>query len=307
MRKCAIIMNPESGKVKSIGGKRHFYDILRKYGYDAEIKYTKKAKDATDIVKELPDDIDLVISAGGDGTLNEVVTGNLARKKTLTIANLPMGTTNDVANMHGLSNNYLKNLELLLTGKVKNVDICYINETPFVYVACLGDYIDMTYNTPRELKKKNGKAAYIMYGLKQLRNKIHTYNIKYKIDGNEYTSKASFVFITNSSRVAGVNDIYYDIKLDDKKFEFAFVEVKNKKDMLKLFVQIFNMDIKDVPGITYYQTDNLELEFLEQPKSSWCIDGEEFKTDLKKFYFKVDKSIKMLLPKTNIKRLFNEE
>ena len=77
--------------------------------------------------------------------------------------------------------------------------------------------------------------------------------------------------------------------------------------MLKLFVQIFNMDIKDVPGITYYQTDNLELEFLEQPKSSWCIDGEEFKTDLKKFYFKVDKSIKMLLPKTNIKRLFNEE
>ena len=143
----------------------------------------------------------------------------------------------------------------------------------------------MTYNTPRELKKKYGKAAYIMYGLKQLRNKIHTYNIKYKIDGNEYTSKASFVFITNSSRVAGVNDIYYDIKLDDKKFEFAFVEVKNKKDMLKLFVQIFNMDIKDVPGITYYQTDNLELEFLEQPKSSWCIDGEEFKTDLKKFYF----------------------
>ncbi len=307
MRKCAIIMNPESGKVKSIGGKRQFYDILRKYDYEAEIKYTKKIKDATEIVKNLSDDIDLVISAGGDGTLNEVVTGNLARKRPLVLANLPMGTTNDVANMYGLNSNYLKNLELLLTGKIKNVDICYVNDTPFVYVACLGDYIDMTYNTPRELKKKYGKAAYIMYGLKQLRNSIHTYNIKYKIDNQEYQSKASFIFITNSSRIAGVNDIYYDIKLDDKKFEFAFAEVKNKKEMLKLFVKIFNMDIKDVPDIKYYQTDNLELEFLDQPKTSWCIDGEEFKTDAIKFNFKVDKTIKMLLPKTNIKKLFNED
>lgn len=306
MRKCIIIMNPESGKVKSINGKRYFYDILRKYDYDAEIRYTKKEKDAINIVKELPDDIDLVISAGGDGTLNEVVTGNLSRKTPLTITNLPMGTTNDVGNMYGLNNNYLNNLELLLTGEVKKVDICYMNETPFVYVACLGDYIDMTYNTPRELKKKYGKIAYIMYGLKQLRNKIHCYNIKYKIDGKEYKAKASFIFITNSSRIAGVNDIYYDIKLDDKMFEFAFAEVKTKKDMLKLFVKIFNMDIKDVQGITYHQTNNLELEFIDSPKTSWCIDGEELKTASTKFTFKIHKSMKMLLPKTNIKKLFKE-
>lgn len=307
MQKCIIIMNPESGKVKNMTEKSHFYDILRKYGYDAEIIYTKKGKDATTIVKELEDDTDLVISAGGDGTLNEVVTGNLSRKKSLTIANLPMGTTNDVGHMYGLNQNYLNNLELLLTGKIKDVDICYINETPFVYVACLGDYIDMAYNTPRELKKQYGKIAYIMYGLKQLRNKINHYNIKYKIDGKEYKSKASFIFITNSSRVAGINDIYYDIKLDDKMFEFAFAEVKDKKDMLKLFVRIFNMDIKDIPGITYYQTDKLELEFLDKPKSSWCIDGEEYRSDKTKFTFSIHKRMKMLLPKTNIKRLFKEE
>lgn len=300
-------MNPESGKVKKLGGKGYFYDILRKYDYDAEIKYTKKEKDAINIVKELPDDIDLVISAGGDGTLNEVVTGNLSRKIPLTIANLPMGTTNDVGSMYGLRRNYLNNLELILNGKIKDVDICYINETPFVYVACLGDYIDMAYNTPRELKKRYGKIAYILYGLKQLRNKIHCYNIKYKIDGKEYQGRASFIFITNSSRIAGVNDVYYDIKLDDKKFEFTFAEVKNKKDMLKLFVKIFNMDIKDVPEITYHQTNNLELEFLDTPKTSWCIDGEEFKTAKKKFTFRIYKPTKMLLPKANIKRLFEEE
>ena len=155
MKKCVIIYNPASVKKK----KDHnhiqvFYDILRKHGYETEIIFTSKQKGATEIIKEL-DPVDLVISAGGDGTLNEVVTGNLQRKERLTLANLPMGTVNDVANMYGYTkNNYIKNLELLLEGVKKNIDVCFIDKTPFVYVACLGDYIDMAYNTPRKLKKK---------------------------------------------------------------------------------------------------------------------------------------------------------
>ena len=81
MRKCVIIMNPASGKKRKINSYKDFYDILRKYGYDAEIIYTKAKNDATRIIKELDDDIDLVISAGGDGTLNEIVTGNSSRLK----------------------------------------------------------------------------------------------------------------------------------------------------------------------------------------------------------------------------------
>lgn len=304
MRKCVIIMNPESGKAKKLDGFKDIYDILRKYGYDTEIKFTQRKKDATEIMKKLDNDIDLVISAGGDGTLNEVVTGNTEREKPLPLANLPMGTTNDVANMYGFRKNILKNLELLLSGKQKKIDICYINNRPFIYVACLGDYIDMTYNTPRELKKKYGKIAYIMYGLKQLRNSINTYSVRYKIDDKVYEGTYSFFFITNSSRVAGVNDIYYDVKLDDKMFEVAFADIKTKKDMLKMLVQVSTTEIKDIPGITYYQTDNLEIEFLNGPKTSWCIDGEEYKSPKTKFTFRVNNNTKMLLPKENIDKLF---
>lgn len=307
MKKCVIIMNPESGKLKNKENINELYDILRKYGYEAEIKYTKAKKDATEIVKSLEDDIDLVISAGGDGTLNEVVTGNVERAHKLTLANLPMGTTNDVGNMYGLTKNYQKNLEVLLQGVKKTIDVCYINETPFVYVACLGDYIDMAYNTPRDLKKKYGKVAYILYGLKQLRNKINRYKVKYKIDNKEYTGEYSFFFITNSSRVAGINDIYYDIKLDDKMFEVAFANLKTKKDMLKMFFLINNKDVKDIPGITYYQTNNLEIEFLNQPKTSWCIDGEEYKNSKNKFTFKIERNTKMLMPKESINKLFKEK
>ncbi len=306
MKKCVIVYNPQSGKLKKKEFLQSFYDLLRKYGYETEIKYTKKKKDAIEIVKKLPD-VDLVISAGGDGTLNEVITGNLSRKKRLTLANLPMGTTNDVGSMYGYTkNNYMKNLELLLEGVKKKIDVCFINETPFVYVACLGDYIDMAYSTPRSLKKKYGKIAYVIYGLKQLRNKIHSYDVRYKVDGKTYEGRYSFFFITNASRVAGLNDVYYDIKLDDNKFEVAFCHVKNKRELMKVFFLVNNMDLKDVPGITYYQTNNLELEFLTNPKVSWCIDGEEYISSRKKFIFRIDRETNMMLPKKNVVKYFSE-
>lgn len=307
MKKCVIIMNPESGKAKKLTGYKEFYDILRKHGYDTEIIFTKRKNDATAIMKDLTDDIDLVISGGGDGTLNEVITGNMERKKKLIIANLPLGSTNDVANMYGYTKNTMKNLEILLSGRPKKIDVCSINDTPFIYVACLGDYIDMAYKTPRELKKKYGKIAYIIYGLKQLRNRIHSYNIKYKIDGQEFEGKYSFIFITNSSRVAGVNDIYYDVKLDDNKFEVAMALANNKKELLKILASTITKDIKDIPEVTYYKTDNFEIEFLDPPKSSWCIDGEEYKTAKTKFVFNVEKCMKMMTPKENIEYLFEGE
>ena len=307
MKKSVIIMNPESGKAKKLSGYKEFYDILRKYSYETEIMFTERKNHASEIIENLPNDIDLVISAGGDGTLNEVVTGNMRRSKKLVIANLPMGSTNDVANMYGYSKNLVKNLELLLSGKPKKIDVCSVNDTPFIYVACLGDYIDMAYNTPRELKKKYGKIAYVMYGLKQLRNRIHTYDVKYTIDGETHEGNYAFFFITNSSRVAGVNDIYFDMKLDDNKFEVAMASAKNKKELLKLLVMISTRDIKDVPGITYYSTDNFEIEFIDPPKTSWCIDGEEFKTATTKFKFGVEKCMKMMTPKDNLVYLFEGE
>ena len=120
MKKCVIIMNPESGKKKKIKTYHEFYDILRKYGYDTEIIFTKDKGDGEKIIQGLDNNIDLVISAGGDGTLNEIVTGNLKRSKTLTVAPLPMGSTNDVGNMYGLNRSVFENLEILQSSFVKS-------------------------------------------------------------------------------------------------------------------------------------------------------------------------------------------
>ncbi len=304
MKKCIMIMNPESGKEKKLKSFEDFYDIFRKYGYDLDIIFTRKRNDAKKIIQSLDDNIDLVISAGGDGTLNEIIGGNILRKKPLTIGPLPLGSTNDIGKMVGLDKDVYQNLEYLLQGEIKKIDICSINHTPFVYVACLGDYTDMAYKTPRELKKKYGRVAYILYGLKHITKKINKYQVKYKVNDIEKEGEFSFFFITNSSRVAGQPDIYEDIKLDDNMFEVAMAKVTNKKDMLRMLVMVTTMDIKDIPGITYYQTNHFQIEFLNPIKSSWCIDGEEYKKDTTIFDFKINESINMLLPKENLKKLF---
>ena len=299
-------MNPNSGKKKKIKTYQGFYDILRNYGYEADIIFTKARGDAEKIIQGIEADVDLVISGGGDGTLNEIVAGNLKRKKPLVVAPLPMGSTNDVGNMYGLDMSIYENLEVILKGKAKKVDICYINKTPFVYVACMGDYIDMAYATPRDLKEKYGRIAYILYGAKKIFNKIHRYHIRYKIDDEEFEGTYSFIFISNSSRIAGQPDVYYDVKLDDNMFEVALADVTSKKDMIKLFALINAMDVKDIPGITYYQTNNLEIEFLDHLKKSWCIDGEEYSEDTDKFVFTVKQDMKIQVPKENLEKLFQE-
>ena len=76
--------------------------------------------------------------------------------------------------------------------------------------------------------------------------------------------------------------------------------------MLKLLVLVSTIDVKKIPNITYYQTNNFEIEFLTGPKTSWCIDGEELKTTSKKFEFKVNQCMKMLVPNENIKKLFDK-
>lgn len=308
MKKCVIIYNKKSGKIKPNQLIGTFYDVVEKNGYELNVITTKRQGDATDKVRELPDDIDLVIAAGGDGTFDEVINGNIQRKKRLLLAQLPLGTTNDIGAMFGLTQNYKRDLEIILKGVKKNVDIVMINGRPFVYVAAFGNYINISFDTPKKWKEIFGRLAYILFGFLGLKEKIRMYKTKYTIDGKVREGDFSFIFITNSSRVGGVNVNNPDMKLDDNKFEVLLCNLKTKKEILKALVYARNNGVKNVPGCEYYSTNELELEFDHIPKHSWGLDGEEYKSKTEKYVFTVDKSIEILIPdKKSVKKLFVEE
>lgn len=306
MKNCVVIYNPESGKKKNKINIEKIKKILNDSNYDTNFIATQKKGDAKEIVKNL-NGADLVICAGGDGTLNETVTGNMKRSKKLLLSHLPVGTVTDVGKLYGFTKNSVTDLDLMLNGEKKNVDVCLINNNPFVYVACFGNYTNISYETPRKLKKRYGRMGYIFFALKDITKKIKRYKLKYEVDGVNYSGEFAFIFITNTSRIGGIDNIYDDVKLDDNMFEVLFCDVKTKRDLLKTFYSIRTKNIKEIPNVKYYQTNNLKIEFDTIPESSWCLDGEEYKHNNKIFEFTIDKSCYMLLPKVNVSKLFNNK
>ena len=304
MKKCAVVFNPESGKPKDKKNIKDLPSILEVNDYETILCPTKGPKDAIKIIKELPDDTDLVICCGGDGTLNEGITGNLAREKKLLMTHLPVGTVNDVGTMYGFTKNMIVNTQMLLSGTVRNIDVCLINDKPFVYVACIGSYVDVSYNTPRNLKKKYGRLGYLFNALYEFKDKIKLFDLTYEIDGKIVSGTYSFVFVTNTCRMGGFNNIYSDVKLDDNMFEVVLCTAKSKPELIKIGTKILAGEIKNMPGLEYYKTNNFKVIFDKIPPS-WVIDGEEFKHNTRIFKFGINKDINILLPKKNIVKLFS--
>ena len=307
IKKCVIIYNPNSGKKKIKKYLPEINKLLEKKDYKTEIITTKYKKHAIKIVEELNNDIDLVMSFGGDGTFNEVMTGNLKRDNKLLLTHIPVGTTNDIGAMLGYGKNIIENVKLSLKGVVKNFDIGIINNQPFIYVAGIGKFTNLSYETPRELKKKIGHLAYIKEGIKTFFKKTKLYDISYEIDGEEYRGLFSLVLISNANHIAGIKNIYKNIKLDDNKFEVVFCNLKKKKDIFKTLYFLTMYDTSKVPGFYFYRTDKLKIKINNAEDESWCIDGEKLDNNSINIYnISITNNIKVLVPKKNIKKLFNE-
>ncbi len=307
MMKCVVIYNPNSGKLSNRNDIKKIYKLLENYGYDTEIIYTEYRGHAKEITKKLKN-VDLLLCAGGDGTLNEVISGNIERRHPILLGQIPLGSVNDVAHMYGMNNNTLRNLTLVLNGVEKNIDVCLINGNPFVYVGCMGAFVDISYATPRKLKEKYGKMAYVMYGIKQLKQKMQRHRVKYTVNGVTYEDEFSFIFITNTNHVGGlsIKGIYDDVKLDDNMFEVLMCDIKSTWDIIKALHYLKRRELNDIPGFTYFKTNKIKLEFDEVPPS-WCLDGDELPHNDKVFEIVVNKDNHMLVPSKNIDVLFEKE
>lgn len=303
MKNCTIIYNPNSGHVFKTKYLKEYKKILTKNGYNPKFIGTQYSGHAKEIVNHL-EPTDLVISMGGDGTFNEVMSGNLERKKPLILAHIPVGTTNDVGVMFGYGKDIKKNLNLLLDGTIKGMDICVINGRPFVYVAGFGKFMQIPYNTPRKLKKKYGYMAYLLEGVKDFFNPTKMYDITYKVNGIEKRGLYSFMLISNANRIAGINNFYKDVKLDDNQFEVLFCNFKRRVDIIKTFTILMTTDIEKISGVEFYKTNHLEIKFADYPKKAWCIDGEKLDRAVLNYDISNVRNVKIMMPKKNINKIF---
>lgn len=307
MKKCIIIYNPNSGRKEVEKYLPEIKKIIETKYDEVFFKKTKYKGHAIEIVEKLPN-VDLVMSFGGDGTFNEVMTGDLKRKNPLLLTHIPVGTTNDIGAMLGYTKDILSNVKLSLNGRIKDFDIGLINKHPFIYVAGFGKYTNISYDTPRTLKKKIGHLAYLKGAFQTFFQKTKLYDVSYEVNGEKYRGLFSFIIISNANHIAGVKNIYKDVLLDDNKFEVVLCTISKKKDILKSLYFLTMYDPSKVPGIYFYKTNEIKLTINNAETKTWCIDGEKLeKAKNDTYHIQIQKNIKILVPKKNISKLFQNK
>lgn len=301
MKKALVIHNPNSGK------RRNVYNILKKskdlflkYGFEYNYIATKYKGHAKKIVKEL-ENVDLVISVGGDGTFNEIVSGNILRDKKLVLSHIPIGTTNDLRSLFGLGKDIRKNIEIILSGDDRQIDICMLNNNPFVYVSGFGKFINLSYETSSKSKAKYGYLAYLVSGVKDFFKESYMYEIEFTINGVTKRGKYSLGVISNANRIAGINNFYKDVKLDDDTFEVLFCSIRKRSDLLKSLFRLGITDITKVNGVELYKTNKIKIKFLNKLKKPWTIDGEKYPSRDTFYEITINKDIKFRISNQAIK------
>ena len=301
MKKCVVVINPTSGHGLNERLACKIEEVLEEFKYKPEIYITEYAGHTEEIVEYAV--CDLLISVGGDGTFYEAMNGNFRREKQLILSHIPVGTTNDIGHMYGLSRDIISNLRDILSGVVKKVDICSINGRSFVYVASFGKFMEIPYETPQKLKHRIGHAAYLMSGAKEIFKRTPKYDVTYEIDGVKHNGKYTFIIVSNANRIAGINNFYHDMKLDDHKFEVMFCSISNVAKLARAFYTLKTSDISYINGVECYKTDNIKITFNDGMKP-WCLDGEKYDGKTTFFEIKTDRKVEMLIPKKNIDKLF---
>ncbi len=271
-RKLLFIFNPYSGKRTIKNKLLGIIDVFVKAGFEVTAYPTQGPKDAT--AKTIADsgDYDRIVCSGGDGTLDEVITGLIKAGRSIPVGYIPAGSTNDFGKSLGIPLDMKKAAVISASDNIFSCDIGRINDRTFVYVAAFGIFTETSYLTPQSLKNIMGHAAYVMEGFKSLYD-ITSYAIKVEYDGNTLDDEFIFGMITNSQSVGGFKGLTgKDVRLDDGLFEVTLIKKPNNPIELNEIMASLTTLIDDSDMILTFKTNRIKMSFSN--KASWTLDGE---------------------------------
>ena len=186
-----FIYNPRAGKAMIKSHLLDIIDVFTKGGYEVTVHPTQARMDATNVVLQKAKGYDLIVCSGGDGTMDEVVTGMLQLDKKIPIGYIPAGSTNDFARSLRISNDMVKAAKEIVDGRFYPCDAGRFNDNYFIYVAAFGLFTDVSYQTKQAMKNVLGHLAYVLEGTKRLFN-VPSYRLKVSHDGE--TIEEEFIF-----------------------------------------------------------------------------------------------------------------
>ena len=274
MKKLLYIYNPHSGRGQVRVVLSQIIDIFANKGYEVTTCATTGQNFARDKVRAEAGAYDLVVCSGGDGTLDEVVTGMMQRENRVPIGYIPTGSTNDFAHTLKIPrNNMLKAAEIAVSGKPFSCDVGAFNEDYFVYVAAFGLFSDVSYQTPQNMKHILGHVAYILEGAKRLQD-IPSYHMLARTDDRQIQDDFVYGMVSNSDYVGGLkNTMDKGISLNDGVFEVTLIRRPTNPIMWQEVVAALMMP-RILPSEHIYTFKTSHIEIFSTEEVPWSLDGE---------------------------------
>ncbi len=273
-RKMLLIANPIAG-IKRI---KRMLPRLEKYfysnGFDVEIFETSAKGDGAAAAEKYSGDFDIIVCAGGDGTLNETISGVLYSGVDTPIGYIPAGSTNDFAAGLGLPVLIMKAAENIVKGTPRELDVGKINERYFSYVASFGAFTETSYSVPQSLKNTLGHLAYILEGVKDIPN-IRPRHMRIEAGGGVYEDDYLFGAISNSTSLGGILKLNAGL-VDFSDGLFEVMLIKNPQNAVELSKIVLSLQAKryDEEVITFFQSSDVTI--ISDEDTPWSLDGEYY-------------------------------
>ena len=271
-KRILVIANPRAGLGKIKASLFSVVDIFSKAGYEVTVYPTKEQNDAFNRVKEGIEGFDRIVVCGGDGTLNEVVSGVVSSDIDATIGYIPAGTLNEWSSGLKISRNILEAAEDIVNGNIRELDVGCFDDRYFTYTASFGAFTEASYSAPQEIKNVIGQAAYFFEGIKSI---AHIKPITLELEADGKIVKGDFLFgaISNSHSVGGVLKLDENIvNLNDGYFEVLLIR---NPDTLQELQQIVDGIVKkdfDRKGLEFFKASSIKVK--SKKPLDWTLDGE---------------------------------
>ena len=275
-RKLRFFVNPRAGHSEIRGSLMQVIQIFTAGGYEVTVHPTNAPCDLTRQIAARAPQFDLVVCTGGDGTLNEAVSGlmQLPPADRPPLGYIPGGTVNDVAKTLGLSMDPILAAQDIVTGREFPIDIgSFGKDRWFVYVAAFGLFTGVAYQTPQEDKQALGRLAYFLHGVKAL-GEVRPIHARVECAGETIELDVLDGLVCSTTSVGGVLALdSLGISLNDGQSEMLLVrDIKNLIDLNNVGTALLRSDFRENENIVSKKVQRVRFTFDEPV--DWTLDGE---------------------------------
>lgn len=276
MKRLLFLYNPHAGRQKIKSHLSAILDVFAAEGYLITAYPTRGRGDAANAAAALAAGYDRLICCGGDGTLNETVTGLMRIPEHLrpVLGYIPTGSTNDFARNLSLPRGMDKMAAVACTGVPRACDLGTANDRWFTYVAAFGLFTDVSYATPQNVKNLLGHIAYVLEGASRLTTPVKSYRMQVEAEGIHIEDEFIYGMVGNTVSVGGLLNLPSDVvKLDDGLFEVILVRKPHSAaDYQSIFHALATQTIPENGSILAFTAGKVRFSCSETVP--WTLDGE---------------------------------